>query len=232
MNILVVEDETKIRDVLTLYFTNEGWTVFAADNGQEALSLFRSISIDLVVLDLMLDGMQGEELCKSIRNVSNVPLLMLTAKSLESDVVAGLNLGADYYITKPFRVKEIVAQIHAFQRRIASQAAVEREAVTFNRRKLVVRPGAQDVLVEGKPALLTTTEFRVLGALLERAGSVVSRADLNYKATGYRFPEDVRTIDAHIKNIRKKIERDPKQPEYVLTKVGSGYMFAFPPDEE
>src|SRR5690606_35804137 len=148
------------------------------DNGHEALDMFRKRSFDLVVLDLMLDGMQGEELCKAIRDVSNVPLLMLTAKSLESDVIAGLNLGADYYVTKPCRVKEVVAQIHAVRRRLAAHAAASREALTFNRRRLVVHPGAQDVLVEGKPAMLTTAEFRVLDALIERAGSVVSRGDL------------------------------------------------------
>jgi len=232
MHILVVEDERKIRELLTAYFEKEGWQVTGTGDGTEALALFRMRSFDLVVLDLMLEGLQGEEICRAIRQISTVPILMLTAKTRESDAIEGLNLGADHYFTKPFRIKEIVAQIQAMIRRMHAVASVPPplRAVTFNRRKLVMTPGVQDVTVDGIPALLTTTEFRVLSVLIEQAGRIVSRGDLNYKVLGYRFLEDGRTIDAHIKNIRKKIERDPKNPEYIVTKIGAGYKFVFLPD--
>lgn len=234
MNILVVEDEPKIGEVLTAYFQNENWDATVIGNGEEALSLFRRRAFDLIVLDLMLDGMPGEEVCRAIRDISNVPIVMLTAKSREHEAIAGLNLGADHYFTKPFRVKEVVAQIQAIFRRMNAREAAPTgaKAITFNRRRLVVHPWAEDVIVDGKPARLTTTEFRVLSVLIERAGAVINRGDLNYKVLGYRFPEDGRTIDAHIKNIRKKIETDAKNPQYVLTKVGSGYKFGFAPDED
>lgn len=232
MNILIAEDEPKIRDVLTAYFQNEGWHVMSTGNGNEAISIFRMNSIDLVVLDLMLDGMQGEIVCRQIREISNVPLIMLTSKARENDAITGLDLGADHYVTKPFRVKELVAQIRALLRRANSTPALDAaiEALTFNNKRLMLNVDAQDVYVEGKPANLTTTEFGVIRVLIEHPGRVISRSDLSFQVLGYRYIGDGRAIDAHIKNIRKKIEADPGNPIYILTKVGAGYRFGFQRD--
>ncbi|MFD0867835.1 sigma-54 dependent response regulator [Chlamydia abortus] len=232
MDIMIVEDEVTIRDVLKSYFIKEGWNVHTSGDGREALQKVQTFKLDLIVLDLMIPGMSGEELCRQIRSISNVPLIMLTSKAHESDTINGLNLGADDYITKPFRMKEVIARINALQRRINSLSPTPNRFMKFNNRRLIVNFEAKDVYVEGRPANLTCTEFKIFNLLVKNPGKIYSRHDLSYEVHGYRFIGDGRTMDAHIKNIRRKIEPDPKNPQYIVTKIGSGYKFNYQPDED
>lgn len=232
MRILIVEDEIKIQNVLEAYFQKEGWEVISTDDGNDALDKFRQIKFDLVILDLMIRGLQGEEVCQKIREYSNVPIIMITSKSLESDVIAGYNLGTDYYITKPFRVKEVVAQIHALRRRLKDMDHKNVEPIlSFNNGQMKVDLAKKEVIVNGKIIILTTTQFNVLSVLINRPGRVFSRSELSYEVLNYRNIGDGRTIDAHIKNIRKKIEPNQKQPIYIVTVIGTGYKFGFQLDE-
>ncbi|MEK4357737.1 response regulator transcription factor [Paenibacillus sp. FSL M7-1455] len=231
MNILIVEDEASVRDILQSYFLSEGWNVHITGDGREALKRIQLLKLDLVVLDLMIQGLPGEEVCRSIRQVSNIPLIMITSKAREADMINGLNLGADDYITKPFRMKEVIARIYALQRRITQLNKSGPNVLYFNRRRLMVNFEFEDVYIDGKPANLTATEFRTLSILVKKPGKVFSRHDLSYEVQGYRFIGDGRVMDVHIRNIRRKIEEDPKNPQYIVTKIGSGYKFTFQPDE-
>jgi len=231
MNILIVEDEASVRDILQSYFINEGWNVHITSDGREALKRIQLLKLDLVVLDLMIQGLPGEEVCRNIRQVSNIPLIMITSKAREADMINGLNLGADDYITKPFRMKEVIARIYALQRRINQLNKTGPNVLYFNRRRLMVNFEFEDVYIDGKPANLTATEFRTLSILVKKPGKVFSRHDLSYEVQGYRFIGDGRVMDVHIRNIRRKIEEDPKNPQYIVTKIGSGYKFTFEPDE-
>lgn len=233
MHILIVEDEPKIRDVLIAYFEKEGWKTDYTSNGIEAVQKFDYHQHDLIILDLMLEGLPGEEVCKKIREKSNVPIIMVTSKSREIDTINGLNLGADDYIVKPFRAKELIARIYALFRRIApaKRENSEEKVIRFYGGKLVIDMETREVFADGKPAPLTATEFKLLSVLIRKPGKVYSRADLSYTVQGYRFQGDGRAIDAHVKNLRKKIERDPSAPLYIVTVVGTGYKFSMQPDE-
>lgn len=231
MEIMIVEDEPSIREVLTSLFQAEGWKVHTSSDGKDALLKARNFKLDLIILDLMIPGIPGEEVCRSIRQDSNVPVIMITSKSNESDMVNGLNLGADDYITKPFRVKEVLARIHALKRRINMFSSNNNRILWFNKRRLVVNFELKEVFVDGKPANLTITEFKLFSILVKNPGKVYSRHDLSYEVQGYRFIGDGRAMDVHILNIRKKIEEDPKNPEYIVTKIGAGYKFNFFPEE-
>lgn len=233
MHILIVEDEPKIRDVLIAYFEKEGWKTDYTSNGIEAVQKFDYVQHDLIILDLMLEGMPGEQVCSRIREKSNVPIIMLTSKSREIDTINGLNLGADDYIVKPFRAKELIARIHALFRRIApvKRSSDEEKVVHFNGGKLIIDTDTREVMTHGRVVQLTATEFKLLSVLIRKPGKVFSRSDLSYTVQGYRFQGDGRAIDAHVKNLRKKIERDPSNPLYVVTVVGSGYKFSMQPDD-
>lgn len=231
MDILIVEDEASVRDILQSYFINEGWNVHITSDGRDAFKKLQLHKLDLIVLDLMIPGLSGEEVCRNIRQVSNVPLIMITSKAREVDMINGLNLGADDYITKPFRMKEVIARIYALQRRINLLSKTGPSLLYFNRRKLMVNFELEDVYIDGQPANLTATEFRTLSILVKKPGKVFSRHDLSYEVQGYRFIGDGRVMDVHIRNIRKKIEEDPRNPKYILTKIGSGYKFNLQPDE-
>ncbi|MCC2684697.1 MAG: winged helix family two component transcriptional regulator [Paenibacillaceae bacterium] len=233
MHILVVEDEPKIRDVLIAYFQKEGWEVDYTSDGHEAIRKFDYHQHDIIILDLMIEGMSGEDVCRLIREKSNVPIIMLTSKSREIDTINGLNLGADDYIVKPFRAKEVIARIQAVYRRAgtAKPGVEEEHVISFNKGHFIVDMEAREVLVDGHYVSLTATEFKLLSVLISRPGKVFTRNDLSYKVQGYRFQGDGRTIDTHIKNLRKKIEPDHSSPTYVLTAVGTGYKFSFLPDE-
>lgn len=233
MHILIVEDEPKIRDVLIAYFEKEGWKTDYTSNGMEAVQKFDFHQHDLIILDLMLEGLPGEEVCKRIREKSNVPIIMVTSKSREIDTINGLNLGADDYIVKPFRAKELIARIYALFRRIApvKRENDDEKVIRFFGGKLVINMETREVLADGKPAPLTATEFKLLSVLIRKPGKVYSRADLSYTVQGYRFQGDGRAIDAHVKNLRKKIEPDPGAPLYIVTVVGTGYKFSMQPDE-
>ncbi|MDQ1913403.1 response regulator transcription factor [Paenibacillus sp. GD4] len=234
MRILVVEDEPKIREVLIAYLRNEGWAVDDTGSGREALEWFQSRSYDLVLLDLMLEELSGEEVCREIRRHSIVPIIMLTSKSKESDTIEGLNLGADDYIAKPYRMKEVIARIHALLRRVRTYAPEVQSAsvLTFDKGKLVLNLEEKTLLVRGLLTGLTLTEFKLMSVLAEKPGKLFSRTELTQLVLGYRFMGDSRSIDTHVKNLRKKIEEDVKEPRYILTMVGAGYKFAAEPDRK
>lgn len=233
MHILIVEDEPKIRDVLIAYFEKEGWKTDYTSNGNEAVQKFDYHQHDLIILDLMIEGLPGEQVCSRIREKSTVPIIMLTSKSRETDTINGLNLGADDYIVKPFRAKELIARIYALFRRIApvKQENDEENIVRFMNGKLEVDVEKREVTCDGRHVPLTATEFKLLSVLLRKPGKVFSRSDLSYTVQGYRFQGDGRAIDAHVKNLRKKIEPDPSSPVFIITVVGTGYKFSMQPDE-
>jgi DNA-binding response OmpR family regulator len=233
IRILIIEDEPKIREVLIAYFVNEGWETEHTGNGHEAVSKFDYGQHDLIVLDLMLEGLPGEEVCRLIREKSNVPIIMLTSRARESDTINGLNLGADDYIVKPFRAKEVVARIYALMRRAMPDKhnGQHEEAIKFNRGQLVVQLEEKEAILNGHRTGLTATEFKLLSVMSATPNKVFSRMDLSYKVQGYRYQGDGRAIDAHVKNLRKKIEPDPNHPIYIITVVGLGYKFAAMPDE-
>jgi len=231
MEILIVEDEESIGEVLQSYLQNEGWGVHLSRNGVDALKKIQQTKFDFIILDLMLPGMTGEDVCRNIREFSQVPIIMVTSKAGEQDAIKGLNLGADDYIAKPYRMKELVARIHAINRRMQKTVDTDvRDVLTFNKGRLRIDFGNKEVYADGELVNLTVTEFKVLNILARKPGKLFNRFDLSYEVQGYRFIGDGRVMDAHIKNIRKKIERDPKAPEYIVTKVGAGYKFNCWPD--
>ena len=221
--ILVVDDEKKIRDAVRSYLERAGYSVLQADSGQRALETATRVTPDLVVLDLMLPDLSGEEVARTLREASDVPIIMLTAKAAEEDRVSGLRLGADDYLVKPFSPRELVARVEAVLRR-ASGAGTD-GALSFDAGKLVIDRDAREVLVDEEPATLTRSEFDLLLALASRPGRVFSRYELVTRVQGYDFEGYERTIDAHVKNLRRKLGDDPKQPRYVATVTGVGYKF-------
>lgn len=232
MNILIVEDDESICNILQSYLVNEGWTVYTSEDGNDALQKIHNFKIDLLILDLMIHGIPGEEVCRKVRGTSSMPIIMITSKAREIDTINGLNLGADDYITKPFRVKEVIARIRALERRMNMLSINSRTMMRFNKGRLQINFESKEVYVNGKLVNLTVTEFKVLSVLLKKPNKLYSRQDLSYEVQGYRDIGDGRTTDTHIKNIRKKIEEDHKNPVYIVTKIGAGYKFTFHPDED
>jgi two-component system alkaline phosphatase synthesis response regulator PhoP len=222
-HILVVDDEPRIADIARDYLERAGFTVTTAGNGADALAIARTKRPDLIVLDLGLPKMDGLDVTRTLRQQSNVPIIMLTARVDESDKLIGLELGADDYITKPFSPKELVARVRAVFRRI--DAAPERGdvvragEVTLDKRRMQVTVGTHGVD-------LTATEFELLATLARQPGRVFTRAQLLDAIRGVEADSFDRAIDAHVKNVRRKLEPDPKHPRYVLTVHGVGYKFA------
>ncbi|MGG1553396.1 response regulator transcription factor [Paenibacillus ferrarius] len=227
-----MEDEAEIRGILAAYFVREGWKVDMTSNGIEAFQMYDYKKHDLIILDLKLEGLPGERVCELIREKSKVPVIFLTSKSMETDIINGFNLGADDYVVKPFRVKELVARIKAISRRAAINCEEKLVLLSFDNGSLVVNCSTSEVSVNGQPVQLTTTEFKLLSVLISEPMKVFSRSKLMYQVMGYRFQEDGRSLDVHVKNLRKKIEKDTKNPDYVKTVIGMGYKFAFQADKE
>jgi len=225
--VLVVEDEKKIADVTIAYLNRSGYETVYASTGEQALSLFRQ-GFDMVILDLMLPDMDGEEICRHIRSLSDVPIIMVTAKSDEDDRVTGLGLGADDYVVKPFSPRELIARVEAQLRRTMKASA----AKSYNSGSLVINSRSMEAVRDGEPVPLTPTEFRMLQAMAERPQTVFSRHQLVTIAQGYDFEGYERTIDAHVKNLRQKIEKNPRKPELIKTVYGIGYKFIGTKDEE
>ncbi|MFN3928536.1 MAG: response regulator [Thermoflexus sp.] len=218
--ILLVEDEPRMRQVVRAYLEQAGFRVIAVGDGPSALHAFRREQPDLIVLDLMLPGMDGFEVCRAIRRESGVPIIILTARIEEEDRVVGLELGADDYITKPFSPRELVARVRAVLRRaqgeLAPPAIIRVGDLTIDLERREVRVGDREVR-------LTPTEFELLAALARHPGRVFTRLQLLERIQGVAYEGYERTVDAHIKNLRQKIEPDPKNPQYVLTVYGVGY---------
>lgn len=223
--ILVVDDEPNIVEVVEAYLRKEGFQVLTAENGEKALRLFKEEVIHLVVLDLMLPKISGEEICNRIRAVSDVPIIMLTAKSEEEDKISGLAIGADDYLTKPFSVRELVGRVKALIRRTYRDSSPLADYLIFNNGDLEVQIKKMKVKKSGEYVNLTTNEFKVLLALLTNPGQVFSRDQLVQKAFGEDYEGFDRTIDSYIKNIRQKIEDNHKEPKYIITVYGMGYKF-------
>jgi DNA-binding response OmpR family regulator len=227
-SVLIIEDEKKISDVVRAYLEKEGFRVRIAGNGTDALTFFRE-GPDLIILDLMLPDMAGEELCRVIRESSEVPIIMLTAKSGEEDRIKGLGIGADDYMVKPFSPRELVARVKAHLRRAGK---TKKKILSYNRGSLQMDLERHEVVKKGSPLQLTLTEFRILTALAENHGRILSRNQIVNIVQGYDFEGYDRTIDAHVKNLRHKIEKDSKSPEFIQTVYGVGYKFIGTPDEE
>jgi two-component system alkaline phosphatase synthesis response regulator PhoP len=220
--VLVVDDELKIYQIARDYLTHAGYDVLHASDGQMAMQVFRSEKPDLVVLDLGLPKMDGLDVTRNMRKTSNVPIIMLTARTEESDKLIGLELGADDYITKPFSPKELVARVRSVFRRMDSLQP-DNEIIRFGELTLDV-PRMRTTLNEDDIEL-TATEFQLLATLAKQPGRIYTRAQLLESVHGIAIESYERAIDAHIKNIRRKIEPNPREPKYILKVYGVGYKF-------
>jgi two-component system alkaline phosphatase synthesis response regulator PhoP len=223
--ILVVDDEAKIVQLARDYLEHAGFAVLAAGDGTSAVTLARERQPDLIVLDLGLPAMDGLDVTRAIRRSLETPIIMLTARGEESDKLIGLELGADDYIVKPFSPKELVARVRAVLRR--AEARRERDTGSLIRAAdLLLDPARMSASVGDRPVQLTATEFHLLTALAQQPGRIFTRAQLLDAVRGVAFESYERAIDAHVKNIRRKIEPDPREPRYILTVYGVGYRFA------
>ncbi|MCX5997345.1 MAG: response regulator transcription factor [Chloroflexi bacterium] len=220
--ILVVDDDAKTVDLVKLYLERDGHSVITAYDGPSALHSFRENQPNLVVLDVMLPGMDGVTICRTLRSESDVPIIMLTARTLDEDKLTGLDTGADDYVTKPFSPRELAARVRAILRRMPA----ERGPSEMRHRDIFVSIPKREASLKGKELHLTSVEFKLLAAFMREPGRVFERADLIDKAFGYDFESFDRAIDVHIFNLRRKIEPDPKHPRYIKTVYGAGYKLS------
>ncbi len=224
--IVVIDDEPSVREVVQAYLEKDGFRVHVADNGSDGLALAERIQPALIVLDLMLPDISGEEICSEIRSRSDVPILMLTAKASEEERVAGLVSGADDYLVKPFSPRELVARVRAVLRRTQGVETPLVETLKFDGGRLEIDTVQHVVRRDGASIDLTPHEFKLLLTLARYPGRVYSRFELINRVQGDDYEGDERTIDVHVKNLRKKIEADPARPRYVETVTGMGYRLA------
>ena len=220
--VIVVDDDPSVQEVVRAYLERDGYHVFVAGTGGESLALAERIKPGLVVLDLMLPDRSGEDVCRELRSRSDVPILMLTAKASEDERVAGLALGADDYLVKPFSPRELVARVRAILRRTHTETPLV-ETLEFDDGALTINTVQHEVRRNGRLVELTPNEYKLLVTLARYPGRVYSRFELINHVQGYEYEGYERTIDAHVKNLRKKIEPDPKHPRYVETVFGTGY---------
>jgi DNA-binding response OmpR family regulator len=218
--ILIIEDESSVRKVIKSYLEREGYFVEGAQDGESGLKLFDDDKYDLVILDLMLPGLSGVEICKNLRNRSEVYIFILTSKGTVDDKIQGLNIGADEYLVKPFSPRELCARVNALFRRFPKE-----EKPLYDDGYLKIDHGRRLVLVGNKEINLTNNEYGLLSELVVNKGRVLSRERIIDSVFGMDFDGTDRTVDVHIKNIRKKIEEDTKNPKYVLTVIKAGYKF-------
>ena len=223
--ILVVDDEKLIVKGIRFSLEQDGMEVDTAFDGEEALEYASKKEYDLILLDVMLPKLTGFEVCQQIREFSNVPIIMLTAKSEDMDKILGLEYGADDYITKPFNILEVKARIKAIMRRMVTKEDKENENDVITLKDLKLDRQSRRVFISGEEVNLTTKEFEVLELLLLNPGKVYSRDNLLKIIWGEEYPGDVRTVDVHIRRLREKIEANPSEPRYVQTKWGLGYFF-------
>jgi DNA-binding response OmpR family regulator len=220
--VLVVDDDRKTVELIRLYLERDGYRVIPAYDGREALDAYYRKQPDLVVLDLMLPHVAGLDICRTLREESKVPIIMLTARTTEDDKLAGLDMGADDYITKPFSPRELVARVRAVLRRSGENEPSQREV---RYRNMIVDFARHEVRLDGSAVHLTPKEFKLLATLASEPGRAFSRLELLERVFGLDYDGLERTLDVHVMNLRKKVEPDPSQPTYVLTVYGMGYKF-------
>lgn len=221
-NILIIEDEKSVAEVLKAYLEKEGYGVYTTESGLNGIELFRKEKIDLVILDLMLPDIEGEEVCKILRRISDVYIFMLTAKSTLSDKIEGLNIGADEYLTKPLSPRELTARVNALFRRVSGK---KDNVLSFDNGKLIIDDDKKEVKLNGEEISLTPNEFDILHTLALNQGKVFSREAIIERVFGIDFDGSDRIVDVHIKNLRKKIEEDSRSPKYIVTVTKVGYKF-------
>ena len=227
--VLVVEDERKLRDLVRSYLERAGFTVLSTGSGAEAITMAAQAAPDLVILDLGLPDVPGEAVAREVRAAAGTPVLMLTAKSAEEDRIRGLELGADDYVTKPFSPRELVLRVQAILRR--GGPAADRGVTSYGGGYLVIDEPRRLATVRGAAADLTPTEWGVLVALAAVPGRVYSRFELINRVRGYEFEGYERTVDSHVKNLRRKIEEDPASPRMIQTVLGGGYRLGLSRDD-
>jgi DNA-binding response OmpR family regulator len=223
--ILLVDDEDSVQKLLTYPLERDGFRVVPARDGEEALRRFAAERIDLVVLDIMLPKLDGLEVCKRLRAESSVPIIMLTARDDEFDTVLGLELGADDYITKPFSIREFRSRVRALLRRAGTANRGRDGGAPIEVAGVKIDPDRRSVEIDGKPIDLTYVEFELLRALASAPGRVFSRRNLLEAVWGDAAYREPRTIDVHVRHLREKLERDPSEPDLLLTVRGAGYRF-------
>jgi DNA-binding response OmpR family regulator len=222
-SILVVDDEPMVREVLSRYLSREGFDVWAAQDGEEALTRFARATPDLVLLDLMLPKIDGYEVFRRIREQGGrTPVIMLTAKGEETDRIVGLELGADDYVAKPFSPREVVARVRAVLRRTDAGTS---DPVVMDLGRIAIDTGRREVTVEGRPVRLTRTEFDLLAYLASSPGTTFTRARLLEDVWDFAWDGDTATVTVHVRRIREKIESDPSEPKHLVTVWGVGYRF-------
>jgi DNA-binding response OmpR family regulator len=221
--VLVVDDESIVREVVAQYLRQDGFDVQVAADGPEALSRFAQARPDIVLLDLMLPGIDGIEVCRRIRSQSNVPVIMVTAKGDETDTIIGLGVGADDYVSKPFSPRELVARVKAVLRRASTPIIAEGDPLHFG--SLTIRPDRRQVEVGGVAVDLTAREFDLLEFLAAHPGRVFTRDELLDQVWDWAYASDGGTVTVHIRRLRQKIEPDPERPRYIKTVWGVGYKF-------
>ena len=221
-SILIIEDEVRVSEVIKAYLEREGYRVYCTEKGYDGINLFNKMDFQLIILDLMLPDIDGEDVRRIIRETSDVHIFMLTAKVELSDKIQGLNIGADEYLTKPLSPRELTARVNALFRRMGSD---ESTIFSYDNGKLKIDKERRDVQVNGEDIILTPNEFDILYTLASNKGKVLSREQLIQNVYGIDFEGSDRTIDAHIKNLRKKIEDNSKVPKYIITVIKAGYKF-------
>ena len=224
--ILVVDDEKVLVKGIKFNLENEGYQVLTAYDGASAVELARQETLDLIILDLMMPGLSGSEACMKIREFSDVPIIMLTARSEDADKIMGFACGADDYVTKPFNILELKARVRALLRRTAAAAVKQQETGELTVGHIHLDPAERSAWKDGAPVELTAKEFDLMELLMRNPGRVYSRENLLNVVWGYEYVGDYRTVDVHIRRLREKLELDPANPEYIRTKWGVGYYLS------
>jgi len=228
MTVLVVEDEESFVEALSIGLKREGFRVQIARDGREALDVFNAVAPDVILLDVMLPKMSGIDVCRDIRSRSRVPIIMVTAKTTEIDTVVGLEVGADDYVTKPYRMRELVARIRAVLRRGPADALSSRSGEAIVVGDVAIDPERHEVIIRGELVSLPLKEFELLEELLENAGRLVTREALIDRVWGLDYVGDTKTLDVHVKRLRGKVEVDPANPSRIITIRGLGYKYELP----
>ena len=228
MRVLVVDDEPSYREGLQVALGAEGFVVDVAADGEEALAKFDALAPEIVLLDVMLPRLSGIDVCRRIRSIDDTPVIMVSARRSEIDTVVGLEVGADDYVAKPYRVRELVARMRTVMRRSGARRVAAGNGTQLSVGDVTVDRDRHEVTVAGRPARLPLKEFELLALLMENAGLVVTRQTLIDRVWGFDYVGSTKTLDVHIKRLRSRIERDPAEPERIITIRGLGYKYAAP----